>query len=149
MLKEVRQLKHDSKIQDPLLAFSTDKSERTPLHMVCSMYKNPKFKQVLEDHMKKINPSFFEKFDPRHRYHFNISGLTHDRVDHGLHLVPSSLTEEQKASLLDKDVSVSKIAENVRSGKYKKIVFLTGAGISTSSGIADFVCLHGVHFSLL
>jgi ankyrin repeat protein len=53
--------------QDPMLAFCIDKSERTPLHMVSVMYKNPTFKDLLERHIKKINPSFFDTFDPKHR----------------------------------------------------------------------------------
>lgn len=63
------------------------------------------------------------------------------RVEHNSNLVPSSLSEQQRELVLEKDVSVSKIAKNISAGKYNKIVVLTGAGISTSSGIADFVCI--------
>eukprot|EP01127_Copromyxa_protea_P016435 TRINITY_DN4889_c0_g1_i11.p1 TRINITY_DN4889_c0_g1~~TRINITY_DN4889_c0_g1_i11.p1 ORF type:complete len:725 (+),score=123.66 TRINITY_DN4889_c0_g1_i11:408-2582(+) len=113
-------------IQDPNLAFATENSERTPLHLASHMYKNENYIRLLTDVMKKINPSFFDNFDPKHR------------VDYQINQVPSSLSEEEKSKVLEQNVSVTKVAQNIREGKYNKIVVLSGAGISTSCGIADF-----------
>eukprot|EP01127_Copromyxa_protea_P016438 TRINITY_DN4889_c0_g1_i14.p1 TRINITY_DN4889_c0_g1~~TRINITY_DN4889_c0_g1_i14.p1 ORF type:complete len:779 (+),score=128.09 TRINITY_DN4889_c0_g1_i14:40-2337(+) len=112
--------------EDPNLAFATENSERTPLHLASHMYKNENYIRLLTDVMKKINPSFFDNFDPKHR------------VDYQINQVPSSLSEEEKSKVLEQNVSVTKVAQNIREGKYNKIVVLSGAGISTSCGIADF-----------
>jgi len=36
------------------------------------------------------------------------------------------------------DAHISKLADNIRDGKFKNIIFVTGAGISTNSGIPDY-----------
>lgn len=37
-----------------------------------------------------------------------------------------------------KDLSFEKLVENIKEGKYKQILVLTGAGISVSAGIPDY-----------
>jgi len=50
----------------------------------------------------------------------------------------SRLTEEERKSVLYGDPSLESIAKRILEGKSKKILVLTGAGISVSAGIPDF-----------
>ena len=53
-------------------------------------------------------------------------------------LPPNNLTEEEKFDILKNDVSINQVAQYIKAGKAKKIVLMTGAGISVSAGIPDF-----------
>jgi len=50
----------------------------------------------------------------------------------------SPLTEEQRFAVLNGDVSVKGIANKIKSGSCKKIIVMSGAGISVSAGVPDF-----------
>jgi NAD-dependent deacetylase sirtuin 2 len=51
---------------------------------------------------------------------------------------PIQLSIEEEYSVLEHDVSVTKLVEYIKSGKAKNIVLMTGSGISVSAGIPDF-----------
>jgi len=118
---------------DPTIVFALDKSERTPLHIVCTMYKNPEVQKLLEDHMKKLDPSFFKTFEPTHR------------LDIDKRVITTTLDQGDQFAVLDGDVSLKGIAKKIKDGSIKNVIVLTGAGISTNAGIADFRGEKGIY----
>ncbi len=51
---------------------------------------------------------------------------------------PPILTLDEQASVLGLNCSLHSIAEYVQSGRAKRIILMTGAGISVTAGIPDF-----------
>eukprot|EP00741_Cyanophora_paradoxa_P007889 tig00001224_g7633.t1 len=51
---------------------------------------------------------------------------------------PAALSAEGRHAVLDGDVSVHGLVKKIRAGKVRRIVVLSGAGVSTAAGIPDF-----------
>jgi len=117
----------------PELAFTVDKSERVPLHITCTMYKNKTIQSILEQHMSELDPEFLKTFNPTHR------------VEYQKNVIQCNLEEGEKFAVLNGDVSLEGIAKKIRNGTIKNIIVLTGAGISTNAGIPDFRGEKGIY----
>lgn len=52
--------------------------------------------------------------------------------------VPCSLTEQEKLSVFDGRLSLAELGKRLKEGRYKKVIVMSGAGISVSAGIPDF-----------
>jgi len=103
--------------------------EWTPLHCAYNKeYGCPKSAELMEDHLKKTNPNFLATFNRNKP----------KNVDARPSGTMSRLTPEQKQSALNWDVTLEGIAKKILAGGCKKIVVLTGAGISVNAGIPDF-----------
>eukprot|EP01124_Arcella_intermedia_P004048 TRINITY_DN12286_c0_g1_i2.p1 TRINITY_DN12286_c0_g1~~TRINITY_DN12286_c0_g1_i2.p1 ORF type:complete len:598 (-),score=109.56 TRINITY_DN12286_c0_g1_i2:37-1830(-) len=105
-------------------AFILDKSNRTPLHLLLQMYPNEESEQLLKERMQKLNPHFFDDFNPKQLNSPKRSA--------------NQLTPEEMHAVLNGDVSLNGIVKKIKSGEIKNILVLTGAGISTNAGIPDF-----------
>jgi hypothetical protein len=92
------------------------------------MYPNAEYEKILGDWMNEYYPDFMKTFDPKK------VRLEREYVDPAV----AKLTEEQRLAVLDGDVSLAGIAKLIKEGRAKRIIVLTGAGISTSAGIPDF-----------
>jgi hypothetical protein len=92
------------------------------------MYPNAEYEQILREHIDKAYPDFMKSFDPKR------VRLEREYIDPAV----AKLTAEQRLAVLGGDVSLAGIAKLISSGRAKRIVVLTGAGISTSAGIPDF-----------
>jgi len=82
--------------------------------------------EMIEKDLKKKYPHFFETFDRNKERKMAPSSAK------------SRLSEEEKRSVLPGGVNLRAIAERIKNGGSKRIVVLTGAGISVNAGIPDF-----------
>ena len=108
------------------------------------------------DTYDKLNSHFTSK---NHNFYINLNELSmicmKCKLKSGLIILRDKLTSEQKKSiqqLIEKnpippnflskeeiyDLKYNQFVEDFMSGKFKKIIFMVGAGISTSAGIPDF-----------
>ncbi len=51
---------------------------------------------------------------------------------------PCKLSEQEKLSVLGGKPSLEELCRRLKEGRYKKVIVMTGAGISVSAGIPDF-----------
>jgi len=52
--------------------------------------------------------------------------------------LPPGLDEETRKAVLDGKPSIEAICANLKAGKYKNVIIMSGAGLSTAAGIPDF-----------
>jgi hypothetical protein len=83
--------------------------------------------EVLEGYIKENYPKFLSTFDPKKPRDFD----RHHRIQAAKH---STLNPEERRSVMNGNTTLQGIADLIKSGKCKKIVVLTGAGISVSAG---------------
>eukprot|EP01125_Pyxidicula_operculata_P013765 TRINITY_DN4567_c0_g2_i1.p1 TRINITY_DN4567_c0_g2~~TRINITY_DN4567_c0_g2_i1.p1 ORF type:complete len:792 (-),score=177.02 TRINITY_DN4567_c0_g2_i1:15-2390(-) len=116
-------------------AFLEDQSKRTPLHLLLQAYKShTDIIELLKSEMKKHNPSFFDTFDEKQYVLVNNNRIF------------SKLSHNEKTSVFDgEDPSIQSLISMIKKKKFKNIIVLTGAGISTSAGIPDFRSEKGIY----
>jgi NAD-dependent SIR2 family protein deacetylase/ankyrin repeat protein len=98
----------------------------TPLH--CAYHNNQTCRTVLENYLNEHNKEFLASFDKDKPRIIEIRRRE----------AKTDLSSQDKYAVLDGDVSLAGIANKIRQGKIKKIIVMTGAGISVSAGIPDF-----------
>lgn len=108
--------------------FVEDRYGYWPLHIVCR-YKHVDVIAALETYMKSKDAAKFAQFDPDKPRKEPAPGLCETF---------EAISESERMSVLGMDLSLSSIASKIKSGAVKNVVVLTGAGISTNSGIPDF-----------
>lgn len=52
--------------------------------------------------------------------------------------VPCTLSEEEKRSVFEGEPTLAKMCSRLKEGCYRRVIVMTGAGISVSAGIPDF-----------
>jgi len=89
------------------------------------MYPNKVYEDIIKSHLKEQKPGYLDTFD-----------AAKPRGERA-YIDPSApmLSEAQRLAVLGGDTSLSALAKGILEGKYKNIIVLTGAGISTNSGI--------------
>ena len=121
-------LKHVLATQPSVNLFDEDKFGYYALH-VAYRYNHTVIIEALSERMKSLNPILFASFDPQKE-------RTEPPV--GVCDIFETLPEEQRRLVLNLDLSLSSIAHKILSGSVRNVIVLTGAGISTNSGIPDF-----------
>lgn len=121
-------LKHVLTTLPSVDVFAEDKFGYTALHVVYR-YNHTSIIEVLSERMKSVDPERFASFDPRK-----------ERIEPPIGVCDmfETLPEDQRRSVLNFDLSIGAIAKKILSGSVRNVIVLTGAGISTNSGIPDF-----------
>lgn len=96
------------------MVFQEDACGRTPLHLVCKMYKNKEFELLLRDTIMGINPSFFDSFDPSKRLEIDQN------------VIKCNLSKDDQFNVLEGDVSLEGIAKKIKAGKIKNVIVMAG-----------------------
>ena len=121
-------LTHILEKETQLNLFAEDRYEYTALH-VAHRYKHTEVIEVLSAAMKKQSPEKFALFDankPRKEPTIGVNDL--------IEAVPL----EVRQSVLNFDLSLPALASLISSGRVKNVIVMSGAGVSTNSGIPDF-----------
>jgi NAD-dependent deacetylase sirtuin 2 len=108
--------------------FQEDKYGYLALHVV-HRYRHTEIIETLSRAMAIADPSQFALFD---------ANKTRIEPPIGVCDIFETIPIEDRQSVLELDLSVQAIAKRILSGKVKNVIILTGAGISTNSGIPDF-----------
>jgi NAD-dependent deacetylase sirtuin 2 len=108
--------------------FIEDRFGHCALH-VAHRYKHTAIIDELGDFMSSLNADLFSQFDPEK-----------PRIEPPIGICDMFETMDlaERQAVLSMDLSLKSVALKIRSGLVKNIVILSGAGISTNSGIPDF-----------
>lgn len=121
-------LKHVLATYPQVDLFAEDRYEYCALH-VAHRYGHTEIINVLSAAMKERSPEKFALFDGDKPRKEAPSGFN-DLID--------AIPLDQRQQVLNFDLSLSAVASLISSGRVKNVIVMSGAGISTNSGIPDF-----------
>lgn len=108
--------------------FAEDRYEYCALH-IAHRYQHTEIIAVLSDAMKAADPERFATFD---------ANKLRKEAPAGLNDLIEAIPLDERKSVLNFDLSLSAAASLISSGRVKNVIVMSGAGISTNSGIPDF-----------
>eukprot|EP01114_Cavostelium_apophysatum_P016490 TRINITY_DN4701_c0_g1_i1.p1 TRINITY_DN4701_c0_g1~~TRINITY_DN4701_c0_g1_i1.p1 ORF type:complete len:422 (+),score=124.93 TRINITY_DN4701_c0_g1_i1:1350-2615(+) len=113
---------------------ATSLQDWTPLRTAYSIEGNEKMIAAMERKVAVTHPNFLETFDRKKK---KSTSDTSRPIG-----AEKRLTPEQRFEVLKGNPTLEGIAQRITEGRSKKIVVLSGAGISVSAGIPDFRSPH-------